>query len=316
MRETGEMNDPREGAAMPEKYCLEVSHLSAGYGTRPAVRDITFSVRPGEILAVIGPNGAGKSTILKALCGQLEPSAGAIYLDGQLLHGDADGPRMQKEAGAADAGDGGAAPVSGGSLPGGHGVRRGRKAMSGQEAARRMAVLLTERVRPELMTCEDVAASGRYPYTGKLGVLHGHDRQIVREALERVNMWDLRDRDFSQTSDGQKQMVLFARAICQEPELMVLDEPTSYLDIHYKVELLTILRELVREKGMAAVLSLHELDLAGQTADKVLCVKNGRAERCDAPEKIFQGGYIRQLYGIPEGCFDEKSRTVILPPLS
>ena len=98
-----------------------------------------------------------------------------------------------------------------------------------RDLARTMSVLLTEHVRPELMTCWDVAAAGRYPYTGRLGLLSDEDRAKVDEALALVGADELADRDFSCISDGQRQRVLLARAICQEPEVIVLDEPTSVL---------------------------------------------------------------------------------------
>ena len=128
-----------------------------------------------------------------------------------------------------------------------------------RDLARTMSVLLTEHVRPELMTCWDVAAAGRYPYTGRLGLLSDEDRVKVDEALALVGADELADRDFSCISDGQRQRVLLARAICQEPEVIVLDEPTSFLDIRYKLELLTVLKQLVREKQVAVILSLHEI---------------------------------------------------------
>ena len=103
------------------------------------------------------------------------------------------------------------------------------------EMARIMAVLMTERVRPELMTCWDVAAAGRYPYTGRLGLLGREDREKVAQALALVHADGFAAQDFSRISDGQRQRVLLARAICQEPEIIVLDEPTSFLDIRYKL---------------------------------------------------------------------------------
>ena len=100
--------------------------------------------------------------------------------------------------------------------------------MTDKEISRKMAVVMTERIHPELMTCEDVVATGRYPYTGTLGILGAEDHEKVKSAMQLVHAWELRDRDFSAISDGQRQRILLARAICQEPEVIVLDEPTSF----------------------------------------------------------------------------------------
>ena len=89
---------------------------------------------------------------------------------------------------------------------------------TGNDLARRLSVVLTERVRPELMTCEDVVSTGRYPYTGRFGVLDKEDRKLVQESMELVHIQELKDRDFLQASDGQKQRVMLARALCQQPE--------------------------------------------------------------------------------------------------
>ena len=175
-----------------------------------------------------------------------------------------------------------------------------------RDLARTMSVLLTEHVRPELMTCWDVAAAGRYPYTGRLGLLSDEDRVKVDEALALVGADELADRDFSCISDGQRQRVLLARAICQEPEVIVLDEPTSFLDIRYKLELLTVLKQLVREKQVAVILSLHEIDLAQKLSDRLICVHNGRIERCGTPEQVFTGDYIRTLYDLERGTYNEQ----------
>ena len=107
--------------------------------------------------------------------------------------------------------------------------------MTNKEVSRKLAVVLTERMRPELMTCEDVVSTGCYPYTGTLGILSPEDKKKVKNAMEMVHAWDLKDRDFTAISDGQRQRILLARAICQEPEIIILDEPTSFLDIRHKL---------------------------------------------------------------------------------
>ena len=161
--------------------------------------------------------------------------------------------------------------------------------------ARKVAVMLTERMKPELMTCHDVVATGRYPYTGRLGVLSGEDENKVDEALMAVHAQELGIRNFLEISDGQRQRILLARAICQEPEVMILDEPTSYLDIRHKLELLEILRKLAKEKEITVIMSLHEIDLAQKISDKVVCVKGDRIAGFGNPEEIFTEEKIREL---------------------
>ena len=173
-----------------------------------------------------------------------------------------------------------------------------------KEIAKRMAILMTERIHPELMTCYDVVSTGRYPYTGALGLLGKEDKRIVEESLELVHGRDMADRPFDAISDGQRQRILLARALCQTPEIIVLDEPTSYLDIRYKLELLTILKTMVREKNLAVLMSLHELDLAQRVSDTVVCVSGDRIDRMGPPEEIFSNDYIARLYHMDPGKYD------------
>ena len=186
--------------------------------------------------------------------------------------------------------------------------------MAALEIAKRLSVLMTDRVHPELMTCRDVAATGRYPYTGKLGLLTPPDWEKVDEALALVHGEELADRDFAQISDGQRQRVLLARALCQEPEVLVLDEPTSFLDIRYKLELLSILKDMVRRRKLAVLMSLHELDLAQKVSDCVACVHNHTIERCGAPEEIFTAGYILELYDAARGSYNPDFGCLELEP--
>lgn len=183
--------------------------------------------------------------------------------------------------------------------------RTDMKRLSGREMAKKLSVVMTERIRPELMTCEDVVATGRYPYTGTLGILSKRDKEIVQEAMELVHAWNLKDRDFTAISDGQRQRLLLARAIAQEPEIIILDEPTSFLDIRHKLELLGILKKMVREKKLTVVMSLHELDLAQKVSDVVICVKGDRIAKYGTPEEIFSTDYIHDLYDMSAGSYNE-----------
>ena len=175
--------------------------------------------------------------------------------------------------------------------------------MKEREISKKLSLVLTERIDAEKMTCEDVVATGRYPYTGRLGILSAEDSRIVDEAMELAGISYLKDSDIRKISDGQKQCVMLARAIAQQPKVMLLDEPTSFLDVNHKLELLSLLRKLAKEKHIAVIQSLHELDLAQRFSDKILCIKNGKADRIGTPDEIFSDDYIDSLYGIRYGRF-------------
>lgn len=185
--------------------------------------------------------------------------------------------------------------------------------LTGKELSQKLSVVLTERVRPEMMTCKDVVATGRYPYTGKFGILSEKDWAIVQESMELVHIEELAERDFSKTSDGQKQRVMLARALCQQPDIIVLDEPTSFLDIRYKLEFLSIIQNMSRTRHLSVIMSLHELDLAGRISDKIACVHGDRVDRFGTPEEIFTDGYIPKLYGMTVGSYEERTGDLELP---
>ena len=177
----------------------------------------------------------------------------------------------------------------------------------------RLAVVLTERMKPELMTCRDIVATGRYPYTGRLGILSAEDELQVDAAMRAVHALELSDRDFNAISDGQRQRILLARAICQEPEIIILDEPTSFLDIRHKLQLLSILRSMAKQKGITVIMSLHEIDLAQKISDKIVCVKGDHISRFGAPETVFDEEAIRGLYDLDQGSYDPLFGSIELP---
>ena len=173
-------------------------------------------------------------------------------------------------------------------------------AYTGTQRAQKLALMAPHSRRMELTTCFDFVSAGRYPYTGRLGILSAEDRQQVHRALELVGAVHLADRDFNRISDGQRQRILLARALCQQPEVILLDEPTSFLDIKGKIELLTILKELAHTGQLAVILSLHELELAEKIADTVVCVSPAGVSGVLTPEQAFQPENIRALYGLTE----------------
>lgn len=181
---------------------------------------------------------------------------------------------------------------------------RDMQTISYRELSKKLAVILTERIKVDLTTCRDIVATGRYPYTGRLGVLTHEDEAVVDAAMETVHALDLSDRDFNAISDGQRQRILLARAICQEPEMILLDEPTSFLDVRHKLDLLSILTRMARKKNITVIMSLHEIDLAEKVADRILTVKGDTQFGYGEPGEIFEEQAIRRLYDIEDGYFD------------
>ena len=176
-------------------------------------------------------------------------------------------------------------------------------AYTGTARAQKLALMLPHTRRTELTTCFEFAAAGRIPYTGRLGILSDADRQAVQDALEIAGAAHLADRDFNCISDGQRQRVLLARAICQQPKVLLLDEPTSFLDIKGKIELLTILQKLAHEQGLAVIVSLHELDMAQKIADAVVCVFPDHVSGVLTPDAAFAPDNIRALYALSEAQY-------------
>lgn len=171
-----------------------------------------------------------------------------------------------------------------------------RTQMNVKEIASKLSMVMTESIRPELMTCRQVIESGRYPYTGMFGRLSPDDRTKVDEAIAFTETEDIAEKLFTNISDGQRQRVLLARSVCQDPDVLVLDEPTSFLDIRYKIDILTKIRSLSADKGVAVLMSIHEPEIAMKLADVVVAVGDGQVMRIGSPHEVFTEEFIRKLY--------------------
>ena len=171
--------------------------------------------------------------------------------------------------------------------------------MSEADVAKHVSMVMTERIHPELMSCYDVVATGRFPYTGRLGILTDSDKAAIEQALNLVGAENIAYKDFSKISDGQRQRIMLARAICQDTEVMVLDEPTSFLDLQYKLDILKVIKKMAKTKNMAVLMSIHELEFVPGIADKVIgIVKNG-VYLTGTPKEVLTGENIQKMYGMP-----------------
>jgi iron complex transport system ATP-binding protein len=170
------------------------------------------------------------------------------------------------------------------------------ESLSASELAQRLGVVLTERVTVESLRVRQVVAFGRYPHSGWFGGLSEHDHDVVSWALDAVGAMHLADRDFGRISDGERQRVMVARALAQEPVLLMLDEPTAFLDVPSRVELMGLLRRLTRGGSLAVIVSTHDLELALRTADVLWLLLPGGEVVTGAPEDVILSGGIATAF--------------------
>lgn len=213
---------------------IVVENLSIGYKDKVVNRSLNAEVEGGRLTCLIGTNGVGKSTLLRTMA-SLQPA-----MEGRVLMRLADGTMK---------------PVS---------------AIDRTAMARLVSVVFTEQPDVKLMTVADVVGMGRMPYTGFFGTLNQEDRSIVERALADTGMHDFAERRFEALSDGERQKVMIAKALAQQTPIILLDEPTAFLDYPSKVEMMKMLHRLANEMGKTILLSTHDLELALQYADCLL----------------------------------------------
>jgi iron complex transport system ATP-binding protein len=164
------------------------------------------------------------------------------------------------------------------------------QAMAPAQLARLLAIVLTERIDVGNLSAFDLVALGRHPYTDWMGRLRETDRTVVEKALKAVQAESLRWRPVNELSDGERQKVMIARALAQEPVVLLLDEPTAFLDLPRRVEIMAMLRELTRTTGCAILLSTHDLDLALRSADRLWLLEAGGIIHTGVPEELVLSG--------------------------
>ncbi len=176
------------------------------------------------------------------------------------------------------------------------------------DVARRIGVVLTTRVIVESLTVHRIVEIGRYPHLDWFGRLTTRDREVVDWAIGAVGAMHLADRHFSRLSDGERQRVMVARALAQEPVLLVLDEPTAFLDVLSRVELMGLLRQLTRRVGLAVIVSTHDLELALRSADTVWLLMPGGDVMTGAPEDVIVAGGIARAFEGKDVRFQPEER--------
>lgn len=178
------------------------------------------------------------------------------------------------------------------------------KEISLKELSKKLSIVNTERVRPALMTAMEVVLLGRLPYSNGFGILNENDRAAARAACELMKITSFSEKPFENLSDGQKQRTLIARAICQEPDYLIMDEPTSYLDIRYRLELMDVIRQLA-SRGITVIMSLHEIELALDVSDRLLLVYDNGEVRFIKPEEAIREEVLKKLYDLSDEMYDK-----------
>lgn len=227
---------------------------------------VELAVRPGEFVAVIGMNGSGKSTLLRLLAGELAPSSGAVRLS------PADGAPM-RELG-----------------------ELGRRAV-----ARRIAVMHQSLPPLPGLSVAGFVRQGRYPHEGVFGALRpagaGADREVDR-ALAAVGLADAGHRGLDELSGGERQRARLALALAQTAPILLLDEPIAHLDVRHQLQMLTLVDELRRARGLTVVAVLHELDVAARSATRLVALARGRVVADGPPADVLDAALLREVYRV------------------
>jgi len=182
---------------------------------------------------------------------------------------------------------------------------KGLKTLHPKEIARIMSFVSTENIRVPNLSVFDLVAYGRFPYTNWIGMLANEDKSVVYEAIEKVGLGGFEQRSVMQISDGERQRAMIARALAQDTPVIILDEPTAYLDVSNKYEIFHLLQVLAVEKKKTIVLSTHDLNIALREVDKLWIVtENGNYQ--GAPEDAVLQGWLNQMFRNEHVGFDEK----------
>ncbi len=238
---------------------LTLNNVGFTYGDSWTLRGINLQVHRSELLGILGPNGSGKTTLLKIMDGILAPTEG-----GEIL-------------------------VNGENLS-----SLGRK-----ETARRIAMVSQENYFGFDFSVLEVVLMGRFPHLGKLQFEGERDVKVALKALDATHTRSLSTRSIHRLSGGEKQRVLIARALAQEPQLILLDEPTSFLDIKYKREIFQLISALSADRGLAVVVVTHDLDLTAQYCQRLVLLKEGEIYQVGDPAAVITPSNIRTVYDCP-----------------
>ncbi|MFE6133606.1 ABC transporter ATP-binding protein [Streptomyces sp. NPDC056437] len=252
------VDEETSAATRVSLHALSATRVTVAYDGDDVVHDASVTLRSGEVAALVGPNGSGKSTLLRTLARLQKPRTATLTIDG-----DTDG-----------------------------------FALSPREFSRRVALLTQGRPTPSGLTVRDLVEFGRYPHRGRWGGADPGGRAAVDRALAMTGVTELADRGAENLSGGQLQRVWLAGCLAQETGVLLLDEPTTYLDLRYQVELLDLIRDLTDIHGIAVGVVLHDLDQAAAVADRIMLLEAGRIIADGSPEDVLTAERLTDTYGI------------------
>jgi iron complex transport system ATP-binding protein len=237
---------------------LDAQQLSGGYGKTRIVEKVHLSLNPGEWLSLLGANGSGKSTLLKLLSRILAPQQGFVLLDGKDIH------RQPASA-----------------------------------IAQTLAMLPQQQMVPSGLSVWQLVSLGRTPHQlWWQWELDARDRQQVELALVQTQLEGFRDRPVEELSGGERQRAFLAMALAQEPKVLLLDEPTTYLDLRYQLELLELLKSLNQQQGLAIITVLHDVNLAARYSDRLALLKQGRIITVGSVAQVLTPTHLAEGFGI------------------
>ncbi len=237
---------------------LAAQNLSGGYDQRPIVRHINLAVEAEEWLCLVGANGSGKSTLLRLLSRILKPQGGVVMLAGQDIH------RLSPTA-----------------------------------IAQKLALLPQQQTLPEGLTVEQLVSLGRSPHQPWWQWdLDAEGRQRVAQALAWTEIAHYRQRPVAELSGGERQRAFLALALAQNPQVLLLDEPTTFLDIHYQLQLLELLKRLNREQGLSIITVLHDINLAARYCDRIALLRQGYLWAIDTPNQVLTPANLREVFQV------------------
>ncbi|WP_188510651.1 ABC transporter ATP-binding protein [Conyzicola nivalis] len=241
------------------------SDLTLSYHGTPVVHAASISLAPGQVTALVGPNGSGKSTLLRALARLHKPDSGSVVLT----------PTAGSTDDTVDA-----------------------FALSHRDFARRVTLLAQSRPTPSGLCVRELVEFGRHPHRGRWVRGDENGAASVARAMEMTGVADLADKQVDQLSGGQLQRVWLACCLAQDTDVLLLDEPTTYLDLRYQVELLDLIRDLADEHGVTVGVVLHDLDQAAALADVVVLLDGGRVLASGTPQQVLVSDTLSAVYGI------------------